>query len=330
MPLRSAAPKCWNGVPVDERPFSRFLIPPQASLNPGGSSEDTEQARGPILGQVSRFDDDHHLNRLSSEEDQVMAKAKAESPAPGQVVPILVTDQTFALYTTHPALVRYVPLPADSSSDSFEGILRPQVRRARQEFHVAQARARDIERAGRAQASSRLASLQNRYPQGVLGVDSPLNDSRHSVYRDQFETNQKTKASRARFQSQRTQYLVQKSSCITSDDQEHSSNLPFRRSTTAGGIPRSVHDSFERLNFDRTSSSCRPMTVSGSGGGDRRTLAREFDRRRAQHLRNHEQAGRPYNIVNGSAITYVPPTVPEKHVPRQAHPSLSIHGYMKR
>lgn len=51
---------------------------------------------------------------------------------------------------------------------------------------------------------------------------------------------------------------------------------------------------------------------------------------RAQHLRNNEQAGRPYNIVNGGRISYVPPNVKEQHIPRQAHPSLSIHGYLKR
>lgn len=49
--------------------------------------------------------------------------------------------------------------------------------------------------------------------------------------------------------------------------------------------------------------------------------------RSAQHLRNQGGGGRPYDVINGGAINYFPPTISEKNHPRQAHPSVIIHPY---
>lgn len=234
-----------------------------------------------------------------------MADARVSTSTSDTTFPILVRDQTFACYTTHAARVTYVRPPQEDIS----GLVSPSARRQSQERQVAHRRALAIERRGRQAATRRRVCLLQRYPVGVLGVDGPANDARDSVYRHvHTRVGAQTQVHEA-FRQQRQAYLASRSL-----------SLAEKRHTRTSSASSASMDTFHRLNLESTTTR-RPVTTIS---------VRAFDQARAQHLRNHEQAGRPYNIVNGSPVVYCPPTVPEKHVPRQAHPSLSIHGYMTR
>ncbi|KAG6615873.1 uncharacterized protein IUM83_12105 [Phytophthora cinnamomi] len=55
----------------------------------------------------------------------------------------------------------------------------------------------------------------------------------------------------------------------------------------------------------------------------------EWNKQRAQDLRNESTGGRPYDIVNGGRVEYFPATIAEKQHQWQTHPSVAIHRYTR-
>lgn len=222
---------------------------------------------------------------------------------------MLEKDEYFSHYRTFPAQVKYTAVP--KSIGLSEGVMMPQERRERLEFEVKNFQAQKVERKAAQDREHRIEYIKKNYPCGVLGVDGPMNPNT-VIYRDTADRIVKKTQEKANSSSKRAEYLQQMSSSshrLKYSILEHDGSWKGdSRARTSIGRSRNVNTHSRLFTSDHLS----------------------WNPRRAQHLRNSEQAGRPYNIVNGCKIDYIPPTVAESHIPRQAHPSISIHGYMKR
>ena len=283
------------------RPFSRFHVSPQVT------EPQNNDLRQVVLGEPEKMT---RPIEYKSEEQAVMDTAmrtlRPEVPDP---IPVLVRDEYFSHYQTCPADVRYVATP--QSLGLQEGLMSPQARRERLEIQVKNAQARKLQRKAMAEQQHRNQFIKQNYPFGVLGVDGPQNPTTE-LYKDRAERTAVAKRRCSRTAAARMDRLQQKSSSSYREQRNilaHECKPPLTRARSALGGVRHDEATFGRL-FGRE--------------------RLKWDPKRAQHLRNNEQAGRPYNIVNGAVYEHTPPTIPEKHLVRQAHPSISIHGYVKR
>merc|ERR1711871_1444619 len=185
------------------------------------------------------------------------------------------------------------------------GLMAPKERRAALDFEVKNQKARRLQKTAEAQERRRIEMMRNRYPDGVLNVDSTANlDS--VTYGAQAAAKTVKEQRRARHHEGRKQLQTTVSVAerrLGHNPFHHNETLLDARETKflqSKSGRRDTHDTHDRLFGERVLAE-NPV--------------------RAQKLRNEDLGGKHYNIVTHSAVQSAPATVDERPTNKFSHMS---------
>ena len=165
-------------------------------------------------------------------------------------------------------------------------------------------------RAERRQHDRERVLRQINHKHGVLGVEGP-NQPDNETYAEIRRAQEAQRAQRLAAQERKRQTTLRR----------NESSLGHTAGTIAGQT-RNLEQAYKAHKVQVARAPTDPLTHSHMGPGESLKPLEGRQLARAQELRNQQSRGRSFDIVNGTAVKVLPPTVKESVHKRMAHESM--------
>lgn len=303
---------------VDTGPGAPFDVPKLSKWAPSVCATAAAHAVNKLRAET----DDNPDVRAVVDEKALAAALKAEAEG-GEYV---MEPERYAFLRVQVPAPRLVQPPPGLEKQKSGALLHPAERRAMLEYEKQKAIADEVLGHDKHRQMRAISLMHRRFPSGVVGVESAASEGTIVYAATRRKMLREAQHGAVRRQNKMTWILNNSRS-------EPHLGYDFLRAIPADFVPPEGAKAHERKLWD-TKGRAPPGSIpdtftrvvqSASAPEEEVDDKAAFHAARSQHLRNKETEGRAFNIITGTRLETLPPSIPEDlpRFPRKNHPSMN-------